>query len=275
MKLQFLGTSASPSVPLPFCRCEFCLKAREIGGKNYRKRASILINEDLMIDLGPDTMSAAQAYNISISGIKICLQTHLHEDHFDSEMIISRHRDYGCEGLHPLILAGSEPTIKRVASLVGQRSDYALDFRVIEPFVDCDLGFYQITGYPANHGSVDEGCFIYMIKAGERCLLYATDTSVLAEELWQDFVKKNVKFDLIILDCTYGLGFESRKRDHLAIKDFIEHVKRFRGSGLLQESGEIYATHISHEGCLLHSEYDNFALARGYHIAYDGLKIEM
>lgn len=95
MKIQFLGTSASPSTPLPFCQCPFCTIARKAGGKNLRRRSSIIINDDLLIDLGPDIMSSSYEYRIDLSVISVCLQTHPHEDHFDPELIISRHPDYG------------------------------------------------------------------------------------------------------------------------------------------------------------------------------------
>ena len=80
MKIQFLGTGASPSTPLPFCQCQVCRQARYVGGKNLRKRSSIIINEDMIVDIGPDIMSASYTYNISISDVAICLQTHFHED---------------------------------------------------------------------------------------------------------------------------------------------------------------------------------------------------
>lgn len=51
--------------------------------------------DDLLIDLGPDIMSSFYEYRIDLSVISVCLQTHPHEDHYDPELIISRHPDYG------------------------------------------------------------------------------------------------------------------------------------------------------------------------------------
>ncbi len=50
MKLTFLGTDAATAFPLPFCKCDVCTECRELGGKNLRKRSSLLINDDLLID---------------------------------------------------------------------------------------------------------------------------------------------------------------------------------------------------------------------------------
>ena len=52
MKLKFLGTGAATACPLPFCNCQICKDARKFGGKDFRKRSSILINDDLIIDMG-------------------------------------------------------------------------------------------------------------------------------------------------------------------------------------------------------------------------------
>lgn len=258
MKIQFLGTSAAPSVPLPFCQCKVCRQARHIGGRNIRKRSSIVVNEDMIIDIGPDIMSASFEYGVSISDIKICLQTHFHEDHFDPEIIISRHSEYGNEGLTDLLLIGSNQTLMMMDSIISRRCDYGsiFDERVQEslkvklyelnPYEYQHFGKYKITGYPANHGLREHGCFIYKIEDNNICILYGTDTSVIDEEVWNHFEMSDNKFDLIILDCTYGIGYESRQGDHLAIIDFIEHIKRFKDKGLLTELGEVYATHISH-----------------------------
>ena len=63
MKITFLGTSADTAFPLPFCQCEVCTQARKLGGKNIRKRSSILINDDFLIDMGPDVVSSSLKHN--------------------------------------------------------------------------------------------------------------------------------------------------------------------------------------------------------------------
>lgn len=49
MKITVLG-SGGFGYPLVFCNCEYCEKARGLGGKNIRKRASLLINDEMIID---------------------------------------------------------------------------------------------------------------------------------------------------------------------------------------------------------------------------------
>ena len=83
MQLTFLGTAAANAYPEAFCQCEHCCLARQIGGKNLRLRASALVNDDLVLDLGPDIHAAAQRHSISLLNVRYCLQTHPHADHLD------------------------------------------------------------------------------------------------------------------------------------------------------------------------------------------------
>src|SRR5699024_10320179 len=59
MRVEFLGTAAAEAFPDPFCDCDYCEASRIAGGKRLRLRASALINDDLIIDLGPDLHVAA------------------------------------------------------------------------------------------------------------------------------------------------------------------------------------------------------------------------
>ena len=59
MKITFLGTAAATACPLVFCNCPMCAAGWKQKGKDFRRRASALIGEDLIIDLGPDVMTAA------------------------------------------------------------------------------------------------------------------------------------------------------------------------------------------------------------------------
>ena len=59
MELLFLGTGAAQGYPAIFCRCENCEAARQRGGRSIRRRSALLVNDDLLLDFGPDVMAAA------------------------------------------------------------------------------------------------------------------------------------------------------------------------------------------------------------------------
>ena len=286
MQVTFLGTAAAPSMPIPFCICHVCMEARRVGGKNLRQRSSITINDDLLIDIGPDMATASFEHNLSLAGIKVCLQTHTHEDHLDAEFIISRHAEYGTVVANGLLLVGSGETLRVVDEIVRRRCEYgsifdadtqaALKMNVltVAPYEACTVGNYRITGYPANHAT-DQGSLLYSIEQGNHAVFNGTDTSVLSEEVWERLLLHRTRYDLIILDHTYGIGLDSRPEDHLGTRDFILHTDRFRKSGLLKDTGIVYATHISHEGNLEHDELDKYARKHGYQVAFDGLRLRL
>ena len=69
MQITFLGTAAAPSMPIPFCICKVCKDARRVGGKNLRRRSSLMINDDLLVDIGPDIATASFEYGLSLAGV--------------------------------------------------------------------------------------------------------------------------------------------------------------------------------------------------------------
>lgn len=200
-------------------------------------------------------------------------------------MIISRHQEYGSVINQELTIAASEKTLLKMDEIISRRCDYGsifarktqLDLRInlfpVEAFTSYDIGGYKITAYPANHGSDDQGCMIYDIFKDEKSILYATDTSVIFDSVWEQMSRKNSRFDMIVLDHTYGEGFESRDRDHLSSSGFISHVQKFIAEKRIINPRMIFATHISHEGNLLHSDFERFSDKNGYQIAFDGLVV--
>ena len=284
MQVTFLGTAAAPSMPIPFCTCQVCTDARRVGGKNLRRRSSIIINDNLLVDIGPDIATASFEHNLSLAGISVCLQTHTHEDHLDAEFIISRHAEYGTAVSSDLLFVGASETLRAVDAIVRRRCEYgsifdsdtqaALKMNVfsVTPYEAFAVGNYRITGYPANHGT-DQGCLLYSIGQGDHAVFYGTDTSVLSEELWEHLLRHRTRYDLLVLDHTYGIGLDSRPADHLGSRDVIAHANRFREGGLLKDNGIVYATHISHEGNLEHGELDEYARKHGYRVAFDGLRL--
>lgn len=284
VRVTFLGTSAAPSMPIPFCACHVCSDARRVGGKNLRRRSSIYINDDLLVDIGPDIATASFEYNLTLVGINICLLTHSHEDHFDPEFIMCRHAEYGTAVSDDLLIVGSIEVLRAIDEIMSRRCDYgsifdsdtqsALQMKLLSvaPFKPSMVGKYRITPYPANHGT-DQGSLLFSIEQGNQAIFYGTDTSVLSEKVWEHLLCHRIRYDLVVLDHTYGVGLDSTPAGHLASGDVIAHTDRFRRDGLLKDNARIYATHISHEGNLEHHKLDEYAKENGYRVAFDGLRL--
>jgi phosphoribosyl 1,2-cyclic phosphate phosphodiesterase len=284
MIVTFLGTSAANAYPEAFCRCNHCQRARALGGPSLRKRSAILIDGVLLIDLGPDIMSASQVHGCSLTGVRYCLQTHGHADHLDPSHLLSRSPGYGVVGAPRLHFYASPGTLRLAGELLARdlapRSLLApevgdelnLGIHQIEPFQTVTFGRYRATAFPANHDpSVDP--LLYAVETPEGCLFYGTDTAALLEETWQGLHRRRLRFDLAILDHTYGP--EETGDDHLSARQVSEHVARMRDEGLLAAGGRALATHIAHEGNPVHPELVEFAAGQGYEIAYDGLTVRL
>ncbi len=282
MDVTFLGTSAANAYPLAFCRCENCARARDLGGLSLRRRSSALINDDLLIDLGPDIITGAFLAGRSLANVRYCLQTHSHADHLDPSHFEPRTAEWAVVGAEHLHFYGSAATLRRAAehfegfydtrSLLDPQVQDALDLelhcvRVLEPFA---VGDYRVTACPANHDSTVEP-LLYAVEAGGRSVFYGTDTAALAEEAWEGLRRLRMRFNVVILDHTYGFGLP--RGDHLSADQFVEHIVRMHGEGLMAEDARVFATHISHEGNPPHPALTELAAQHGYEIAYDGLTV--
>ena len=94
MKFQYLGTAAAEGWPAPFCQCSNCKNARIMRGKNLRSRPQVLINDDLLMDYGPDTFYHSIHYGLELDLVKTVLLTHSHSDHFYPLQLILRAAPY-------------------------------------------------------------------------------------------------------------------------------------------------------------------------------------
>lgn len=284
MTATFLGTSAANAYPEAFCQCDNCESARTLGGPSLRKRSSVLIDDVLLIDLGPDIMTASQMHNCSLTNVRYCLQTHAHADHLDPSHFLSRSPGFGVVGAPLLHFYASGETLKQTAKVLERdcaphgfldaRSGERLNLLVhqIAALEKTSIGPYQVIAFPANHDQEVEP-LLYAIMKDDRCIFYGTDTAALPESTWQSFHAHGLRFDIVILDHTYGP--EETGSDHLSARELIEHASRMRADGLLKEGGRVLATHIAHEGNPPHPELMSFASGHGYEIAYDGLVVPL
>ena len=282
MRVTFLGTSAANAYPEAFCKCDNCHKARELGGPSLRKRSAALVNDDLLLDLGPDIMAASHVHNISLTNVRYCLQTHPHADHLDLSHLLSRSPGFGVIGAPQLHFYASPATLERACQtfkrdlsgygLLDAEAETKLNLKIhkVKPLQPFTVGPYRVIAFPANHAPGLEP-LLYAIESNGRAVFYGTDTASLFEETWQAFHQHEMQFDLVVLDHTYGP--DEPGTDHLCARQVIEYAKRLREEGILKEGGRVFATHIAHEGNPTHPELVEFASQRGYNVAYDGLEI--
>lgn len=114
MRVTFLGTAAAEGYPAIWCRCERCAIARSRGGPNLRFRASVLINDDLLIDPGPDLVAASIRHGLDLGDVQAVLITHLHDDHVDPTTLYWRAPGFAVPPLPEAVVVGTAPSLKRL-----------------------------------------------------------------------------------------------------------------------------------------------------------------
>ncbi|MCL2108853.1 MAG: hypothetical protein FWH20_05855 [Oscillospiraceae bacterium] len=278
MKIKFLGTSAAHSYPLPFCNCNICVKARQMGDKNMRKRSSVLINDDLIIDLGPDFTTAAFMHQVDTTAIRHWLQTYCDSESFGAAHVITRMGEYAVEGLKPLFLFASPETIQDMSDKLAQekaganliKTEWLEKLGVVATAVkhgkEYVCGSYAIIPFDTNQNKT-----VYFIADDTCKLFYALNTDKLTTETLDYFSEHRIVFDVVILDHTYG--FNVYADGHLNANNFIKTIAKMKERGIITEQSKVYASHISHEGNLPHDEFLMLAKKHGYEVAYDGLEI--
>lgn len=280
MKITMLGTAAI-GYPLAFCNCENCKDARLHKGKSIRKRASVLINDDLIIDLGPDTQTAMTMYEKDMSQIKYLLQTHIHTDHYDEGLLCTRIPYMAMKGHNKLEIYAHPNCLKIMSEKVAayENADFLTEkgsnkLNIHSNSLDSgdivEFGDYKVKAIECVH-DVKNGSLLYVISQNNKNIFYATDTPTLTEKALKQL--SGIKFDVIIMDHTFGNVEYSFS--HLNEKLFIEQIEKLREMNCIDCNTQIYGTHISHDGMGYHEVIEKRAISNGYNIAYDGMELDI
>ena len=266
MKLTVLGSGAAEAIPDPYCSCEVCQTARREGGRHIRGRSAALINDDLLIDLGPDIVSAASQFRLFLGNLSTVLITHRHSDHWVPQNLMWRESGFTPTLVAPLTVYGPadapqgyEPDFERMTNL---------EYHPVTSGDHWTTGAYRVTAVPATHGDGKLEALLYVVDDGAHRVFYATDTSSLSEDAW-DILRPLGPFDLILLDATSGL--RSGGDAHHGFEKFVETRARMIEEGLLiLEKTTLAAHHFSHNGGLTHTglvdKYKPYDVA----VSYDG-----
>lgn len=224
MKITFLGTGAAD-----------WFYDQHGSMKGYRRNSSLLIDDCLLIDPGPNVPNALDTFGKSVDGVKYIINTHRHRDHYNEETIAY------LSGAEFYPLAAGETKV---------------------------IGKYTVYAYRANHSTCANAVH-FIIDDGEKRLFYGLDGAWLMYEEVQGIKEKTV--DLAILDATAGenLG-DFRVFEHndlhmvVAIKAALEkNVQRWmitHMARILHTEHEILAEKMA---------------KHGFEVAYDGFETEI
>lgn len=271
MEFLICGTSAAEGIPALFCTCAVCQEARQLGGKNVRSRAAYQISEKIRIDFGPDSHWHSHRYGLAFERLEVLLQTHSHADHLHA--IDLQYRRKGFSVIPPgttLTIWGNdavERTLKETLS--DDLSPYFMAFCPVIPWQPiCLPDDMEAIPIPAMHDP-NELCVNYIVRKGEKAVLFGHDTGWYSEETWerlQDFT-----LDCVLFDCTYCC--QDHERNHMGGMALVRGRDQLVKQGTLAASGQCIATHFSHNGGALYDTLDKFFAPHGIQVAYDGMKV--
>lgn len=275
MQIQYLGTSAAEGIPALFCHCSICDNARKVKGKEIRTRMQAVIDNTILIDFGPDTFLHILRYDLDISLIEICLITHSHADHFFPNDILMRKGNHALYNKDiPSLLVYGGLGVKEKFDL--KENDFITkDGRVIFKYAKSYESFvfknYKITPLPAIHKTKEP--LIYLIQKSKKSILYAHDTDIFSDDVWEFLQRLNIILDVVSLDCTEGIKKIDYKGHMNFERDFYIRDKMFK-LHIADQSTKFVASHFSHNGLIDYKSAVSPSINKGFIIAYDGMVVD-
>ncbi len=270
MKLTYYGTAAYEAIPALYCSCAICEHARKTGGKEIRSRHLTTVDEDIQFDLSPDFF-----YHTTLGfeprAIKHMIITHAHSDHFVPDSLNTRRHPYSLtEVAHCQLICNHQTALQAEAALEASPEKLSLTLREIAPYSPIALDeSTMLTALPANHAPNAGGGYIYLLTRDGRTLLYAHDTGIPADEVF-DYLKGKT-IHAASLDCTgayLGAG-----QHHMHIPGCEQVIARLKEMGILAKDAVIILNHFSHGGGATQAQLEEEAKKRGWVAAYDGMSV--
>jgi phosphoribosyl 1,2-cyclic phosphate phosphodiesterase len=278
MRLRFLGTGAAEAYPVLFCACDDCETARARGGKSIRRRSALMVDDDLMIDFGPDIGEATRAMRLPLHRLEHLLLTHAHGDHL-SLANFDYHRPRWTKVPVPTLhVYGSDASLEPIRHMKWTVEEMGLELHPVMPGQVFAAGRYQVTALPARHAEELQPLF-YAVERDARAFLYATDTGIFLDDAWtilDRLAATGTRFDAAIVEGTMGFKDLPPTSGHLNVPRCAEHHQQIRARGLTRPGCLHLATHFSPgAGTHPHEETAEFLAPYGVEPAYDGLEIDL
>lgn len=272
MQMTFLGSAAAEGIPFPYCDCATCVHARKYKGKNIRKRCSYMINDDFVIDAGPDLFAACALHDVNLLNVSYMAITHSHLDHFfiQNLKLRSKHFRQGTD-LPNMTFVGGPSTMTKLNQSGSKDVDMGIERVPLLPYETVDLGRYHLKSVRATHFPAVGDAMNFIIDDGEKKVMIASDTGLYRDEVWEHL--QDEKVDMIIIEATKGELPSNIV--HMNIEDVEQSLEKMKEIGAITDKTKIYATHFGHQHCPPHEELSNILDAKGITCVYDGLQVTL
>ncbi|MBK5259426.1 MAG: MBL fold metallo-hydrolase [Thermoanaerobaculia bacterium] len=253
MVISFLGSGTSTGVPVVGCRCRVCTSDHP---RNKRLRQSVKIEskgKHFLIDTTPDLR--LQLLRDPIPRLDFILFTHSHSDHL---MGLDDIRPFNFRQREPIRAYANPPTakaIRRVFSYIWNDTQEGGGKPQLD-LVEIDGAFthdgVEIIPIPVAHGDWT----ILGFRIGK--FAYITDTNGIPPAS----MKLLEGVEILALD---GLRPSPPHPTHFTIAEAIEAANAIGPR-------ETWLIHLTHD---IDHEAFEATLPKGFHLAYDGLRLEI
>ena len=278
MRIKFLGTAAYEGHPSMYCHCPNCDEARRLGGKNLRARTQAIIDDDLLIDFGPDTYMNGMRFNLDYSKIKCILVTHSHGDHFVPAQLRSRGKSYATGLIEPVItVCGNSKIGQKLADgnlISSDAAESTVRFSEIKEYETKKIGDYTVTSMLAHHMPT-ENALVYIIEKNGKTIFYCLDTGKLLDSDYEFLKKQGKRFDFIAFDCTYGTVEADKYGGHMSLYDDANVFSKLKAIDAADEHTRVAVTHFAHWHTPSHEQMQRLADEFGFTVCYDGIEFEV
>lgn len=226
MKLLFLGTAADDwSYEKPKDESE------------YRRRCSVLIDDVLLIDPGPQAVDACADFGKELTNIRYMINTHKHSDHFCQDTV------------ETLEACGAK-------------------FIEIKEKEQKKIGKYSISAVKGNHGTCCDTVH-FLISDGEHTLFYGLDGAWL---LYDEVAAiKEACPDFAVFDATIGnIDGDYRIFEH----NNLQMVREMKKT-LQPYIKKFCISHMALTLHACHEELEAEMAKEEILVAYDGMEVEI
>lgn len=288
MNILFLGTGAgdAPKVEDETCVEGHIPRVRELGGRNLRGPAAILLEPDIRIDYGEG--GAMERLGLDERPVQHLVMTHGHSDHLQPKGILSfaARQENGIDVYgNNMVIDAIEFASTHEWDAEGGRfrsKERGAEVRLhrVGPGDTFTVSDTTFTALPANH-FIDKVNMIseqqalnYVIERGGKTLFYGLDSSCPLPAAMEAL--RGYRFDAAVFDATFGdMEIDLTGSGHMTFPIVADLVAELRQAGAIDDDTIVLGSHLSLAAVEPHDDIVADMAARGLQLPYDGLRLQL
>jgi adenosylcobinamide kinase/adenosylcobinamide-phosphate guanylyltransferase len=208
-----------------------------------RQQTSVLVDDTLLIDCGPEAPRGAARLGTTLAGVRMLLFSHAHPDHCGPQALMWR--GWSSQSGEPLEVIAPPAAIAACRKWAGPQAP--ITFTEIRAGAEIVREGYVIRAHAARHGGPEVGPAVLFDLAGPdgARLLYAADTAPLPEpELPGDPAHP---YDVVLLEETFGdASGRQAVGDHHGLDTFAATIAALRRRAVVTDHSRVVAIHLGH-----------------------------